>query len=157
MGLHAKSCYQTTKALPTSKKADVLQLESQLLHAILPSSATKPPEAHHPVFFFFLVFGVCWFVGFCLFGFLFVLGNTLNFSLYRKTVPSPSPAFSNWDWIILQMSLKKTKPSFTVKNGNYFLKLFQRLPSHMQILITYPPSWPAQTRNTCIQRNRLLW
>lgn len=108
-------------------------------------------------FFFFLVFGVCWFVGFCLFGFLFVLGNTLNFSLYRKTVPSPSPAFSNWDWIILQMSLKKTKPSFTVKNGNYFLKLFQRLPSHMQILITYPPSWPAQTRNTCIQRNRLLW
>lgn len=126
MGLHAKSCYQTTKALPTSKKADVLQLESQLLHAILPSSATKPPEAHHPVFFFFS--GVwCLLVCGVLFVWFFVC-----FRKYTELLPLPQDCalpitcFQQLRLNHPSNEFKENKTKFYCKKWKLFLKTFSK-------------------------------
>ena len=92
-GLQAEWCYQPAKDLPVSYKAAVFfRPERQLLCAMLPPTATKPPEAHDPI----TQTGFGWgFLG----GFLVLfLGNTLNclfeFICIRKLCP-PSLAFFN--------------------------------------------------------------
>lgn len=129
-GLRAEWWYQTIKDLPISNKASVLRLESQLLCAILPPSATKPPEAHDPIIqigvgFLFVGFGVFVVYLECLVLVGFFLGNTFLLYLYQKALCSIACFLQQ---LRLYHPLNKffKKWSFIVKKWKLFLKTFSK-------------------------------